>query len=108
MTPEAKVKKQVKQLLRDFGVLPDEGGKNGWYFMPVAGRFGRRGVADFICNVQGHFVAIETKANGGTETDLQKMVAKAVNRTKGYSVCIDETNYDELRSLLARLVPSSW
>lgn len=104
MTPEAKVKKEVKRILHDHGIKPDEGGPSGWYFMPVAGRFGRRGTADFICNVMGHFLAIETKANGGQETKLQEMTRHAIERTNGTSIVIDETNIDTLPKTLSELL----
>lgn len=105
-TPEAKVKKDIKRVLSDHGILPDEGGPCGWYFMPVAGRFGRRGVADFICNVQGKFLAIEAKSvvNGNKESGPQVMCRKAITKTKGKSVVIDETNLDTLPKILSEIL----
>ena len=52
-TPEGKVKTAIKSVLKDEGV---------YYFMPRGTLLGRRGVSDFICCVNGKFLAIEAKA----------------------------------------------
>lgn len=104
MTPEGRVKKAVKELLHEHNVLPDEGGANGWYFMPVASRFGRRGVPDFICNVAGYFVAIETKANGEQPTDLQELNLNGISVGKGIALVIDETNLELVGQVLTNAI----
>jgi hypothetical protein len=50
MTPEAKVKKKVVDVLK----------KNGaYYFFPATGGYGRSGVPDIVSCYRGVFVAIE-------------------------------------------------
>lgn len=105
MTPEARVKKEVKDILLEHGVLPGpEGGVHGWYFMPVAGRFGKRGIPDFICNVLGYFVAIETKANGEEPTDLQELNLNGITKASGISLVIDETNLELVGQVLTNVI----
>lgn len=87
MTPEAKVKRRITATLKDAKV---------WYFMPVAGRFGKAGVPDYICCIAGQFVGIEAKANGGTQTGLQKQTGREIIASGGYCLVIDETNIDKL------------
>jgi len=60
-TPEGKIKKQVKDILKHFDV---------WFDMPVPGGFGKSQL-DFTCCVRGRMLAIETKAPGKWLTALQ-------------------------------------
>lgn len=61
-TPESRVKRAVKKILDVEGV---------YYFFPATGGYGRSGVPDIICCVQGRFLAIECKAAKGEITALQ-------------------------------------
>ena len=61
MTPEGKVKAKVKAVLDKRGV---------YYFMPRGTAFGRAGVPDIICCINGRFLAIECKANGNKPSAL--------------------------------------
>lgn len=63
MTPEGKVKKQVKALLDGYDRVHT--------FMPVPSGFGRQGV-DFHCGVAGYALYIETKAPGGDLSPRQR------------------------------------
>ncbi len=62
-TPESKVKAQVNKGLRPIARL--------WSFMPVQMGLGRPAL-DFLLCVNGHFVAIETKAKGKKLTTRQE------------------------------------
>ena len=53
MTPEGKVKATVRKLLAQYGA---------YYTMPLGAGFGVAGVPDFLCCVDGVFLAVETKA----------------------------------------------
>lgn len=94
MTPEAKVKRRITQALKDAKV---------WYFMPVAGRFGKAGVPDYICSVDGRLVGIEAKANGGTATGLQLQTHIEMRMSKAVVLVIDETNVKNLPNYLAQI-----
>lgn len=63
MTPEGKVKKEIKEYLDSIGA---------YYFMPVQTGYGRK-TLDFLCCVRGEFVAIETKRPGGEPSAFQKL-----------------------------------
>lgn len=95
MTPEAKVKQKIKRLLKDMGV---------WFFLPVAGRYAKKGTPDFICCANGHFLAIEAKGNGGQATDLQLYVIEDIKKHNGTALVVDETNLAFLERTVANLI----
>lgn len=83
-TPEAKVKRKVKELLNAEGV---------YYFMPVQVGYGAR-TLDFLCCHRGQFFAIETKAPGKKMTEQQCAIAERIERSQGRVFCISSTNQD--------------
>lgn len=88
MTPEAKVKKRVKQILSEVGA---------YYAMPIGTGFGNAGVPDFLVCLRGKFYGIECKANGGKPTALQLKHLDDIRKTGGVALVIDETNVENLR-----------
>lgn len=88
MTPEAKVKKKVKEILKDLGA---------YYTMPVTGGYGGSGVPDFIICIAGLFYGIECKANGGKATALQLKHHDDIRKAGGIALIVDETNVENLR-----------
>lgn len=95
MTPEAKVKKRVREILDEF--CKDH---KGYYFFPPANGYGRQGIPDVICCIQGRFVAIECKANGGVPTALQLREMDKITKGGGLSFIIDEDTLDKLKAYL--------
>lgn len=95
MTPEARVKKRVREILDEF--CKDH---QGYYFFPPANGYGRQGIPDVICCIQGRFVAIECKANGGVPTALQLREMDKITKGGGLSFIIDEDTLDTLRAYL--------
>lgn len=94
MTPEGKVKAQVKALFKARGV---------WFCMPMGQMYGRAGVPDFLACVNGHFLGVETKAKGGKPTALQKLEGSRIRDAGGHFLIIYPDNIDELKELLERL-----
>lgn len=95
MTPEAKVKKQVKGVLDAFCL-----NNAGYYFFPAANGYGRQGIPDVICCIQGKFVAIECKAGKGTTTQLQDRELANIRSAGGMTFIINEGNIDTLHAYL--------
>ena len=95
MTPEARVKANIKKLLVAMGV---------WYFLPAASQFGKKGIPDFICCANGHFLAIEAKSNGNRATDLQLHRIDEIKQHKGTALVVDETNLEHLERIVANIV----
>jgi Holliday junction resolvase len=94
LTPEGKVKAKVVRILKDEGV---------YYFFPATGGYGRSGVPDIVCCVNGHFLAIECKAGKNKPTLLQVNEIESIRRAGGVAVVANEENWDEVRSLVHKL-----
>lgn len=87
MTPEAKVKKRVKEVLHELGA---------WYAMPMGTGYGRSGVPDFLVCLDGVFIAIEAKAGKGTTTALQERELKRIGEAGGVALVVYEDGLDTL------------
>jgi len=91
MTPEGKVKAELKAYLKSIGCVATAQAPTatttsytGWYFMPVGGYMsGVSGVPDFIGQYMGRFFAIETKVKGKNPTALQQHQITAINLSGG-------------------------
>ena len=70
MTPEGKVKANLKRRLR-------AAFKDAYVFMPVQNGMGAPGL-DFYCCIHGMFVAIETKAPGKELTERQDITRQQI------------------------------
>lgn len=90
-TPEGKVKAAVRKALVEEGV---------YYFSPAANGFGRAGIPDIICCVQGFFLAIELKAGKGKTTALQDREIAAINSNGGIAFVVNENNINEVKEII--------
>jgi len=88
MTPEKRVKDVVKKILDQMGV---------WHFSPASNGYGRAGIPDIICCVNGSFLAIECKAGQGTTTALQDREIAAIRRANGVAIVVNETTTEMVR-----------
>ena len=90
-TPEAKVKKAVRQVLDGLGA---------YYVMPVTGGFGKQGAPDFLVCIKGRFYGIECKAGKNTVTALQEAELKKIEDARGHAFIVNEVTIDVLRGAL--------
>jgi hypothetical protein len=90
-TPEAKVKAKIKAILKAHNI---------YYAMPIGTGYGNSGVPDFLCCVNGYFVAIEAKAGECQTTALQVKNLKAINASGGYTCVIRESNLEYLEKVI--------
>jgi hypothetical protein len=95
VTPEAKVKKKVRELLEKYGA---------YYAMPVTGGYGASGVPDFLVCHHGRFIGIETKAGTNKPTALQLSNMKRIELAGGMTLVVNESNVDELKNLLENIL----
>jgi hypothetical protein len=93
LTPEGKVKAAVKKVLKAARV---------YFFMPVQNGMGRVGIPDFICCVNGRFVAIETKAPGksGTLTPNQQREIGLIRGANGDALVVESA--EEVQKFLVQ------
>jgi len=90
-TPESKVKAKIKAILKEHGV---------YYAMPIGTGYGNAGVPDFLCCINGRFLAIEAKANGGKPTALQDKNFRDIEAAGGITCVLNEDNVLALWSYL--------
>lgn len=94
MTPEAWVKRIVKEML---DLHP-----RAYYHLPVQNGMGAPSL-DFICCIDGRYVAIETKAPGKRMTERQERTAKDIEAGGGTVISNVGTNWDSLDKLFTGL-----
>ena len=93
-TPESKVKASIKKILLRHHI---------YYVMPIGSGYGNAGVPDFICNVNGKFLAIEAKAGRGQLTALQVRNLARINVEGGVGLTIREDMMDYLEGMIKLL-----
>jgi len=91
MTPEAKVKKQVKAILDGLDV---------YHFSPMQNGMGRAGIPDIIACHGGKFIGIECKAGNNKPTALQERELNRILNAGGEAYVINEENIEQLREEL--------
>ncbi len=91
MTPESKVKEQVKKLLKEHKV---------YWHCPMQNGMGKPSL-DFICCCNGRFFAIETKAPGKKPTKRQEVTMMEIAFAGGFVFVV--SNQEELNILEAYL-----
>lgn len=98
-TPEGRVKKKIKEILKSYDI---------YFLMPATHGFGTSGDPDFILCLGGYFVSIEAKANcarhragemhngkrvkTGAPTTLQQLRMEEIRKAGGVTLVIDEEN----------------
>jgi hypothetical protein len=90
-TPEKKVKDKVKKVLAEHGA---------YYFMPATHGYGSSGVPDIVACLNGKFIGVECKANGGKPTALQLKNLRELSSAGGISVLVDDNGIEQLNYLL--------
>jgi len=95
-TPEGKVKKQVKKVLDELGIV---------YFMPVNTGLGKAGVSDFVGVMPcGLALFIETKATEkDMPTELQKCWLRRCDRARAIAIVVDADNLEVFRDAFSNL-----
>lgn len=81
MTPEAKVKKRVTAILKEYGA---------YYFTPVTGGYGSSGVPDIVACLGGRFIGIECKAKKNVPTALQEKNLDDISKAGGIAMVVRE------------------
>ena len=90
-TPEAKVKAKIKAILKAHNI---------YYAMPIGTGYGNSGVPDFLCCVNGKFLAIEAKAGKGKTTALQEKNLRQIQDSNGWSMVVHEESIEEVQIIL--------
>ena len=91
MTPEAKVKKQIRKILDT---------TRTYYAMPIGTGYGSSGVPDFLACSNGVFIGIEAKAGKGKTTALQEDNLKRIADSGGIPLVINEANVNDVANAI--------
>ena len=91
MTPEAKVKAQIKNILKDLQC---------YSFSPIGGAYSQNGVPDIVGCLHGIFFGIEAKAGKGKTTALQDRELQRIKDAGGIALVVNEENLDRLKMVL--------
>lgn len=75
-----------------------------WYFKVWGGGFQRAGIPDIICNVNGHFVALELKSDTGHPSALQQRNVRLINDANGIALIVYPKDFEELQETLRELL----
>ena len=94
LTPEGKVKAHITKIMREEGA---------YYFFPATHGYGRSGVPDVVCCVNGYFLAIECKAGTNKPTALQVREIESIRNAGGLAVVANELNWELVRPLVRKL-----
>lgn len=91
MTPEAKVKAKIKEVLKELGC---------YSFSPIGGAYSQNGVPDIVGCLHGVFFGIEAKAGKGKTTALQDRELQRIRDAGGIGIVVNEENLDSLKTVL--------
>ncbi len=76
-TPEFYEKAEIKRYLASIGA---------WHFSPYMAGFGKSGVPDLICCLNGKFIGIEVKREGKGPTSRQTLRMQEISDAGGLSL----------------------
>ena len=95
MTPEGKVKEEIKKVLKKTGI---------WYYMPVQNGMGVVGIPDFMCCADGKFIGVEAKAPGKIDnlTPNQKRIRDQIQESAGWYIAVDDAEH--FKAVLAMIM----
>lgn len=97
MTPEGKVKKWMKDILK--AELPDV-----YLYNPPGGMFGKAGTPDTFGLWQGVFFSIEAKAEAGmSPTDLQMKTLRHIARQGGVAASLCGKDHAKLNLIISTI-----
>ena len=94
MTPEAKVKKKVVNVLKEHGA---------YYFFPATGGYGRSGVPDIVACFNSIFIGIECKSGSNKPTALQEAELRKISAVGVHTLVVNEDNIIDVNNLLETL-----
>lgn len=79
----------------------------GAYFIKTHGdRFSKVGTPDILACVNGHFVAVEVKAENGRPSDLQLYHIEQIKKSGGYGVILYPKDFEKFKKDMGNLLTS--
>lgn len=91
ITPEKRFEIKVKEWLTQRGA---------WFVKYFANRNTKAGIPDILCCIDGHFVAIEVKAQTGRPSQLQLVHCHKITQAGGLAVVLYPSGFNEFKELI--------
>jgi len=73
---------------------------NGWCVKFFANGYTKRGIPDVLACVNGRFLAVEVKGDGGEPTALQLRNLRVINEAQGFGVVVYPDEFDSFCELV--------
>ena len=97
MAQEKNFENKIKAYLKSIGA----------YFIKTHGdRFSKVGVPDIIACVNGHFVAVEVKAENGKPSELQLYHLEQIRKSCGHSFLLYPKDFENFKNFCENLLTS--
>lgn len=77
---------------------------NIWHVKYFANGFTKSGIPDILACCNGHFLAIEVKAENGRPSELQLHHIEKIKQSGGYAVIVKPSQFEELKELIQELI----
>lgn len=94
MAAEKTFENKIKKYLSD---------NNIWYVKYFANGFTKSGIPDILACCNGHFLAIEVKAENGRPSELQLHHIEKIKQSGGHAVIVKPSQFEELKQLIEEL-----
>lgn len=94
MGPEKTFENKVKAFIEQEG---------GWQVKFFANRMTKEGIPDLLTCIDGHFVAIEVKAQNGKPSELQKRTCKEIRESNGFAFILYPSGFNYFKMFVRNL-----
>lgn len=94
MAQEKQFENKIKKYLND---------NNIWHVKYFANGFTKSGIPDILACCNGHFLAIEVKAENGRPSELQLHHIEKIKQSGGHAVIVKPSQFEELKELIREL-----
>lgn len=94
MTQEKQFEQKIKNFLKS---------QNCYCVKYFGCGFSQAGVPDILACVNGHFLAIEVKAERGRVSELQRVNIERINKCGGVALVVKPSNFEELKQIIFKL-----
>ena len=94
MAQEKQFENRIKKYLTDHGI---------WHVKYFANGFTKSGIPDILACVNGHFLAIEVKAENGKPSELQLHHIEKIKQAGGHAVIVKPSQFNKLKKLIQEL-----
>lgn len=95
MAAEKTFENQIKKYLTEYGI---------WHVKYFANGFTKSGIPDILACCNGHFLAIEVKAENGKPSELQLYHIEKIKQSGGHAVIVKPSQFEDLKKLIEELL----